>query len=133
MPIVYSVQAAGHLIQAIASGVVTGDELVAYELAHTADPRIALPLGEILEIQHGVGAQLSRPDLERVVACRRTPGQPPVPPHRCAIVVSVSDAPGWELAKLYEAMALRQRPEPVIVFADRRTAETWLGLPPAPA
>jgi hypothetical protein len=127
MPITYEVHKGGHFIHAVASGVLTGDEFVEYEVAHATDERIKPPVSELLEIQHGACRQLTKDDVSRVLERRKQEQRLPTP-HRCAIVVSLSDERSWDLAKFYEGMVTLHPAESVIVFGDVRIARTWLGV-----
>ncbi|MBN1845725.1 MAG: hypothetical protein JW810_08590 [Sedimentisphaerales bacterium] len=127
MPIDYSVHGQGHYIYAIASGTVTAEEFIAYEVAHAIDERIQTPLYELLEIGHDACRLITRQDVQRVLDRRKEIDRPPTP-HRCAIVPSLSDNCAWDLAKFYEGMICLHYPESVIVFADVFTAKTWLGI-----
>ena len=127
MPIQYSVSDDGHFIDAVASGLVTAEEFIEYEIGHTIDERIRTPLSELLVIEPGAFRQITIEDILRVIEQRRDLPQFPVT-HRCAIVVAVSDLHAWDLAKFYEGMFRLHYPQVVIVFADPATARIWLGM-----
>jgi hypothetical protein len=127
MPIAYEVHQDGHFIHAVASGVLTGEEFVQYEIDHAKDERIKVPLSELLEIPFGAFKELTEEDVEQVLLRRKTTGSPPTP-HRCAIVVPYADGRAWNLAKFYEGMVSLHFPESVIVFGDPRIAKIWLGV-----
>ncbi|HEY40617.1 MAG TPA: hypothetical protein G4O18_02020 [Dehalococcoidia bacterium] len=127
MPIKYSVSDDGHFINAVASGLVTAQEFIEYELAHAVDKRIRTPLYELLVIEPGAFRQIATEDISRVIEQRMDLPEPPVT-HHCAIVVAESDYHAWDLAKFYEGMFRLHYPEVVIVFADPVTARIWLGM-----
>ena len=127
MPVQYRVLKDGHFIHALVTGVVSGEEFVDYEVAHAVDDRIKPPVSELLEIEHGAMRRITKDDLVRAMDRRREIAQRPVP-HRCAILVSLNDTHGWDLAMFYEGMATLHFSESVIVFGDERTARTWLGV-----
>ncbi|MDY6844921.1 MAG: hypothetical protein SVW57_12605 [Thermodesulfobacteriota bacterium] len=127
MTITYSVHKGGHFIRAVASGTVTGDEFIEYEIAHAADDRIIPPVSELLEIQHGAFKNVSQDDISRALSMRKESQKLPIP-HRCGIVVASRDTHAWKLAKFYETMAILHYPESVIVFGDLHIARTWLGV-----
>lgn len=127
MPIDYSVSHDGHFIHAVASGSVTGQEFVEYEVAHATDKRIVPPASELIEFRHDALRLVTADDVSRAIAKRAEVHKQPVP-HRCAIVVAGPDDHAWNLAKLYEGMAKLHYPEVVIVFGDSGIARTWLGV-----
>ncbi|MDD5093257.1 MAG: hypothetical protein PHV74_02615 [Dehalococcoidia bacterium] len=127
MPIKYSISDDGHFIHAVASGSVTGPEFVEYEVAHAIDERIKPPIAELLEIQPGALRQVTTDDISKVLERRKESKTWPTP-HRCGIVVSLSDMHAWNLAKFYEGMTILHSPEIVIVFNDVSTAKSWLGF-----
>jgi len=127
MPVQYSVSDDGHFLQAIASGMVTAQEFIEYEVAHAIDKRLRTPVSELLVIESGAFKQITMKDISRVIEQRRDIPEPPVT-HRCAFVVAMSDYHAWDLAKFYEGMFRLHYPEIVIVFADPVTARIWLGM-----
>jgi len=66
MPILYDIYNNGHFIHAVASGIVTADEVVAYEIAHAIDERIKHPVYELLEIRNGACRHITKDDLLRL-------------------------------------------------------------------
>jgi hypothetical protein len=127
MPIEYKVSPDGNFIHAIASGQVTSQEFVDYEIAHAIDKRIKSPVSELLEIRINAFRNVSRDDIAAVFE-RRKEMVIPHTRHRCAIVVSIGDSHAWNLAKFYEGMAALHSPEAVIVFGDLELAKVWLGI-----
>lgn len=127
MPITYDVHNHGHTVLAIASGVVTGEEFVEYEIAHAVDARIKSPLSELLVVRTGALKSITKEDIEEVVRQRKAQPNPPLH-HKCAIVISLSDAESWKIAKFYEGMLRLHDPKNVIVFGDESTARIWLGI-----
>ena len=127
MPIKYTVSDDGHFIHAVASGSVTGQEFVEFEIAHANDKRIKAPVAELFEIQHGALRQVTRSDVFLVMERRKQLSTAPTV-HRCAMVVSYGDAHAWDLAKFYEGMTILHSPEIVIIFGDSNTAKIWLGF-----
>ncbi len=127
MPVEYKILNDGHFIHAIVKGAVSGEEFVDYEVAHAIDDRVRPPVSELLEIEHGAMRRITKDDLVKAMDRRRETDKRPVP-HRCAILVSLNDTHGWDLAMFYEGMATLHFSESVIVFGDERTARTWLGV-----
>jgi hypothetical protein len=127
MPIEYDVLNDGHFIHAVAKGVVAGEEFVQFEIDHAIDERIQAPVSELFEIQHGALRRITKDDIVRVLDRRREISERPCP-HRCAILVSLNDTHGWDLAMFYEGMVTLHFSESVIVFGDERTARIWLGV-----
>ena len=127
MPIEYTVSDDGHFIHAVASGSVTGEEFVEYELAHGFDKRIRPPAAELFEIERGALRQVTRNDVSEVLERRNDLGGV-FTVHRCAIVVSYGDEHAWDLAEFYEFMTILHSPEVVIVFGDVGVARRWLGF-----
>jgi hypothetical protein len=127
MPIEYVVSPDGHFIHAIAKVPVTNQEFVDYEVAHTVDERVRQPVSELLEITRNALDGITRADIEKVIERRKMLGRPHAR-HRCGISVALDDARSWDLAKLYEGMAILHFPEVVIVFGDVRLARVWLGM-----
>ncbi len=127
MPITYEVHKDGHFIHAIASGEISGDEFVDYEISHAIDPRIRPPVAELLEMEHGTCKNITKDDMFRVLQKRLEIESPPIP-HTCAIVVSYTDTHSWNLAKFYEGMVVLHSPKNVIVFGDAQMGRTWLGV-----
>jgi hypothetical protein len=127
MPISYEVHNDGHFIHAIASGVLSSQEFVDYEIAHANDERIKPPVNELLEIKHNACKLITKDDCSKILEKRKEIPKLPTP-HRCAIVVSISNSHAWNIAKFYEGMVMLHHPEDVIVFADERIARIWLGV-----
>jgi hypothetical protein len=127
MPIQYSVSDDGHFIHTIASGIVTAQEFIEYEIGHAVDKGVRTPLSELLVIEPGAFRRITIEDILRVIERRRDLPESPVT-HRCAIVVAVSDLHAWDLAKFYEGMFRLHYPQVVIVFADPVPARVWLGM-----
>lgn len=127
MPIKYSVSKDGHFIHAVAEGVVTNEEFIDYELAHAIDPRLETPCCELLEIPHSAFDQVTAQAIEKTFELRNALNKSHVS-HNCAIVVSYLDGIAWDLAKLYEGMAMLHAPRHVVVFGDIDTARIWLGV-----
>lgn len=127
MPITYTVHDGGHFIHALAHGTVSPDEFIEYEITHALDDRTKPPVSELLEVESGALKNITMDDVSKVIERRRRIKREPTP-HRCAIVVSLSDEHTWNLAKFYEKMVILHLPEIVIVFGNVQTARTWLGV-----
>ena len=127
MPIQYSVSEDGHFIEAVASGVVTVQEFIDYELAHATNYRVKSPVSELFIIEPSALREITTDDISKVIEQRRDlPEQPTT--HRCGLVVAISDYHTWDLAKFYEGMFRLHYPEVVIVFSDPTIARIWLGM-----
>lgn len=127
MPIDYTVAGGGHMIHAVARTPVSGEEFVNYEIAHAMDERIKPPVSELFEIEDGALRGVTKDDVLKVIEGRKRVKRKHIS-HRCGIVVTGSDTRSWDLAKFYEGMTQLHSPEVVIVFGDRSTARTWLGM-----
>lgn len=127
MPITYEVHREGHFIHASATGILTCQDFINYEIAHAADTRLKPPVVELLEISYGACKNMTKDDFRAILEHRKTQSFSPVP-HRCAILVSYGDAHCWNIADFYSGMASLHLPESVIVFGDVRTARIWLGV-----
>lgn len=127
MPITYSVHANGHFIHAIAESPLTAKEFVDYEVAHAIDKRIKTPVSELFEIAAGACEHITMDDMKEVIKRRGEAKHLPTP-HRCAIALGSLDSHSWDLAKLYEGMAMLHSPESVIVFAQADIARKWIGF-----
>jgi hypothetical protein len=127
MPIKYDVLRAGHFVKAVASGIVTEDEWIEYEVRHTVDDRIKPPLCELLRIDYEAYRNFTKDGLLRALENRKNQDKRPVP-HRCAVVVTPGDVQGWSLTRLYEGLRTLHYPESVILFGEDRMAMTWLGF-----
>jgi hypothetical protein len=127
MPIKYNVLRAGRFIQAVASGIVTEDEWIEYEITHSIDDRIKPPLCELLRIDYDTYRNVTKDGLLRALESRNHQDKRHVP-HRCAVVVTPGDVQGRSLTKLYEGLRALHYPESVILFGDERMAMTWLGF-----
>jgi hypothetical protein len=127
MPIKYSVSNDGHFIHAVAEGTVTDEEFTDYEVTHATDSRVEAPCYELFEISYGSLDQVTPQAIEKALELRNTLNRAHIP-HNCAIVVSCYDGVAWDLAKLYEGMAMLHTPCHVVVFGDVGTARIWLGV-----
>jgi len=127
MPITYTVHHGGHFIHAVASGTVTGEEFVAFEVAHAIDERVIAPVAELFEIQYDAMKEITANNVSAVLERRQQIEKLPMP-HSCAIVVSYSDAHAWDLANFYAGMVKLHYPENVIVFGESGIARMWLGI-----
>ena len=127
MPINYEVLNDGHFIHAKTSGKVTGKEFVDFEIAHAVDKRLKPPVKELLEIENDSLKNITENDITKVMDRREKLVNLPNP-HRCAIVVSLGDIHGFDLAKYYGGMVSLHYPEDVIIFGDEVVARAWLGI-----
>jgi len=127
MPITYDILNGGHFIYAKTSGIVTGQEFVDFEVAHAVDKRLTPPVAELLEIENDSLKNVTENDITKVMDRREKLVNLPNP-HRCAIVVSLGDIHGFDLAKYYGGMVSLHYPEDVIVFGDVIVARAWLGI-----
>ena len=129
MAITYEVLNGGHFIHAIASGEVSSEEFIQYEIDHAIDKRIKSPVAELFLIKPNACKHITQDDMRKILERRRAIERPPTP-HACAILVSSEDVHAWRLAKFYEGMVTLHYPESVIVFGDEHTARIWLGVEP---
>ena len=127
MPITYEIYREGHFIHAVATGTLTSQDFINYEIQHAADTQLKPPAVELMEIFHGACKNLSPDDFEEILEHRKNRAPEPVQ-HRCAILVSYGDAHCWNIAEFYSGMVNLHLPESVIVFGDARIARIWLGV-----
>ena len=127
MPITYDILNDGHFIYAKTHGNVTGKEFVDFEVAHAIDKRLKPPAVELLEIENDSLKNINENDITKVMDRREKLVNLPTP-HRCAIVVSLGDIHGFDLAQYYGGMVSLHFPEDVIVFGDVVVARAWLGI-----
>ncbi len=127
MPITYSVSKDGHFIHAVADGVVTNEDILAYEIEFRDDGRIKPPVKELLEIKPGCEKEFTMEGVADAVK-QKEKTLHKNSHHTCAIVVPYEDNSGWDLANFYSTMAQMHFPSSVIVFGDIRIAKTWLGV-----
>ena len=127
MPITYHIQDDGHTIFAVASGVVTGEEFIEYEVGRAIDERIKSPLSELLVVKPNALSNLTKDDLAEAIRRNKEKPNPPMP-HQCALVISSGDAQGWNPAKFYEGMVRQHYHRTIIVFGDEKIARIWLGI-----
>ena len=127
MPITYDILNDGHFIYAKTYGKVTGKEFVDFEVSHAIDKRLKPPVKELFEIENDSLKNITEKDITSVIDQREKLVNLPNP-HRCAIVVSLGDIHGFDLAKYYGGMVSLHYPEDVIVFGDEVVARAWLGI-----
>ena len=127
MPISYDILNDGHFIHAKTYGNVTGKDFIDFEVAHAIDKRLKPPVVELLEIENDSLKNITEKDITSVIDRREKLVNLPNP-HRCAIVVSLGDIHGFDLAKYYGGMVSLHYPEDVIVFGDVFVARAWLGI-----
>lgn len=127
MPIEYTVHHNGHFIYAVASGTVTDEEFIDYELMHATGEDLKPPVSELMEIRPGACKQVTYEGMLKVLE-RRKEHKKTTKLHRCAIVLPYTNVHGWNLLKFYEGMLKLHYPEIVMVFGDGRLARVWLGV-----
>jgi len=126
MPINFEILNNGHLIYATAEGRVTEKDFVDYEIIHSANPELKSPVNELFEIKRGAFDNLTEKKIKTILEKRSKLSK--TKRHKCALVVSMSDLKGWDLAKFYENLFMLHQPSTVIVFGDLQTAKIWLGI-----
>lgn len=126
MPITYKILMNGHLIHSIAAGKVSKQNFIDYEIQHAKDENLKSPVSELFEIRNGAFDNLSKDDIKNILDARINTSH--IIHHKCALVVSMNDHKGWDLAKFYENLMMLHQPASVIVFGDIKTAKTWFGI-----
>lgn len=126
MPIIYKILMSGHLIHSIAEGKVSKQNFIDYEIQHARDENLKAPVSELFEIRNGAFDNLSKEDIKNILDARNNNSS--FIRHKCALVVSMNDHKGWDLAKFYENLMMLHQPASVIVFGDIKTAKIWLGI-----
>jgi len=117
----------GHFIHAVATGPLTRQEFVDFEVAHATDERIKPPVSELLELSTAALQDITMDDMHEVIRRRGEMDRLPTP-HRCAIALDSLDEHAWRLAKFYEGMCMLHSPGSVIVFAHSDIARAWIGF-----
>ena len=120
MPISYEVSDGGRFIDTKATGAITEEELLRYQAALLADPRIKPGAYELFDATLADGSELSEEVIPKIVEADRTHAER-LRGGKCAVVVRSA----FELAdKLEMAHA---GPQELMVFFNVDVARTWLG------
>ncbi len=120
MPICYEVSDGGHFINTRATGVITEEDLLRYQAALLADPRIKPGAYELFDATMANCSDLSDEVIPKIVESDRAHGER-LRGGKCAVVVRAA----FELAdKLETAHA---GPHELMVFYNLDVARAWLG------
>ena len=120
LPVTYEVRKDGTFVYAKAHGEVSGPDLLEYQAAVLADPRIKPAYGELFDATTARAVGVSEATLERMLAVDKDHAEK-LEGGKCAVVVRG----GFELAKRFESFP--DRPHSVMVFFNLNVARAWLG------
>lgn len=120
MPVTYEVRNDGTFVYTKAHGKVTEKDLLEYQAAVLADPRIEPGYCELFDATTGQAVGVSETTLEKMSEVDKAHAEK-LEGGKCAVVVRS----GFELAKRFESF--RDRPHNVMVFFNLDVARAWLG------
>ncbi|MBN2131333.1 MAG: hypothetical protein JW741_17665 [Sedimentisphaerales bacterium] len=120
MPVTYEVRNGGTFVHTKAHGEVTEHDLLEYQAAVLADPRIEPGYYELFDATTAQAVGVSEATLETMSEMDKKHVEK-LAGGKCALVVRS----GFELAKRFES--LRDRPHAVMVFFNLDVARAWLG------
>jgi len=120
MPVTYEVKNDGTFVHTKAHGEVTEEDLLSYQAAVLADPRIKPGYYELFDATTAEAAGVSEATLEKMSEVDKEHAEK-LEGGKCAVVVRS----GFELAKRFESF--RDRPHNVMVFFNLDVARAWLG------
>ena len=124
MPISYTIDLTRALVDSVATGVLTVDDILEHKARLDSDPRFSPTMCEIADVRDVERIDVTPAGISRVVWADQKEGDQPAG-HRLAIVVSSDVAYG--LGRMYQ-LQTSPTDERVKIFRDREEAETWLGL-----
>ena len=120
MPVTYEVKNDGTFVCTKAYGEVTEQDLLEYQAALLADPRVKPGCYELFDATGAQAVGVSEATIEKMAAVDKEHAEK-LEGGKCAVVVRS----GFELAKRFES--LRDRPHNVMVFFNLNVARAWLG------
>ncbi len=124
MPVTYTVSENGTLVSAVATGVLTPDDVINYEHAVSDDQRVKPGFRELFDAQRISESALTPEALKEI---SQLISQDPKKRMRNKLAIVVSSNPSFQRARYFERQGDPQR-QNVIVFNDIQTAKTWLGI-----
>lgn len=120
MPITYTVEDSGTFVYTTVSGVVTEEDLLNYQAAVLADPRVESGFNELFDATRARGSNLSEAVIEEMIAVDEAHAEK-LHRGRCALVV-------WDGFELADRFAnLHGGPHRVMLFYSLDVAKIWLG------
>lgn len=120
MPISYEVSDGGHFIDTKATGAITKEDLLRYQAALLADPRVKPGAYELFDATLADGSDLSEEVIPKIVEGDRAHTER-LRGGKCAVVVRNA----FELADKLEMV--HAGPHELMVFFNLDVARTWLG------
>jgi len=120
MPVTYEVKNDGTFVHTKAHGEVTEEDLLEYQAATFADPRIKPGCYELFDATKAQGVGLSEAVIENMFEVDKNHTEK-LQGGKCAVVVRS----GFDLAKRFESF--HDRPHNVMVFFNLDVARAWLG------
>ena len=120
MPICYEVSDGGHFIDTKATGAITEEDLLRYQAALRADPRIKPGAYELFDATMADGSDLSDEVISKIVEVDRAHTER-LRGGKCAVVVRTAFGLADKLEMAHAG------PHELIVFFNLDVARTWLG------
>jgi len=120
MPVTYEVKNDGTFVYTKAHGEVSEQDLLEYQAAVLADPRIEPGYYELFDATSARAVGVSEATLEKMQQMDKLHAEK-LEGGKCAVIVRS----GFELAKRFESF--RDRPHNVMVFFNLDVARAWLG------
>ncbi len=120
MPICYEVSDGGHFVDTKAIGAITEEDLLGYQAALLADPRVKPGAYELFDATMADGSDLSDEVISRIVEVDRAHTER-LRGGKCAVVVRTA----FELVDKLETE--HTGPHKLMVFFNLDVARTWLG------
>lgn len=120
MPICYEVSDGGHFIDTKATGAITEEDLLRYQAALLADPRVKPGAYELFDATLADGSELSEEVIPKIVEVDKAHVER-LRGGKCAVVVRSA----FELADKLEMV--HAGPQELMVFFNLDVARTWLG------
>jgi hypothetical protein len=120
--ITYELNEELQLITIVASGVLTGDEVVEMRETLNADPRLGFGFRELVDVRGVTELRVNSADIEDLLSMDEVYGERVT--SRIIAIVATSDST-FGMARMYEMRS--DRDGRVSVFRDEAEARAWLG------
>jgi hypothetical protein len=123
MPITYTVEKNNSYVNAVATGILTTDEVCSYQNAVEADKSVVKGFFELFDVSRITESKIDNIGLDQIAQLVRRSNKR-MKGSKLAIVLSKGTS--FDRAKYYEKIAYDIHN--VIVFNSREVAEAWLGV-----